>query len=98
MNYVTDSKFNRLLTDLNESRDVGRSTIVFTQFADTLEDLRERLSGAYRYQMATFYRRRRQDFFENSTAGSTSRSATSSKKFVHGASPSYWPRMPPAKD
>lgn len=54
MNYVTDSKFNRLLTDLNESRDVGRSTIVFTQFADTLEDLRERLSGAYRYQMATF--------------------------------------------
>lgn len=54
MNFVTDSKFNRLLTDLNESRDVGRSTIVFTQFADTLEDLRERLSGAYQYQMATF--------------------------------------------
>lgn len=54
MNYVTDSKFNRLLIDLNESRDVGRSTIVFTQFTDTLDDLRERLSGAYQYQMATF--------------------------------------------
>ncbi len=54
MSFVTDSKFNRLLTDLNESRDVGRSTIVFTQFADTLEDLRERLSAAYQYQMATF--------------------------------------------
>lgn len=26
----------------------------FTQFADTLEDLRERLSGALQYQMATF--------------------------------------------
>jgi hypothetical protein len=54
MNYVTDSKFARLLTDLNDSRDVGRSTIVFTQFTDTLDDLRERLSGAYQYQMATF--------------------------------------------
>ena len=54
MNYVTDSKFNRLLSDLNESRDVGRSTIVFTQFTDTLDDLRERLSAAYQYQMATF--------------------------------------------
>ncbi len=51
---VADSKFDRLLTDLNAARDVGRSTIVFTQFADTLEDLRDRLSGAYRYQMATF--------------------------------------------
>lgn len=54
MGVVTDSKFVRLLTDLNAARDVGRSTIVFTQFADTLEDLRDRLSGAYRYQMATF--------------------------------------------
>jgi len=54
MSVVTDSKFNRLLTDLNAARDVGRSTIVFTQFADTLEDLRGRLSGAYSHQMATF--------------------------------------------
>lgn len=54
MGVVRDSKFDRLLTDLNAARDVGRSTIVFTQFADTLEDLRDRLGGAYRYQMATF--------------------------------------------
>jgi hypothetical protein len=54
MSVVSDSKFDRLLTDLNAARDVGRSTIVFTQFADTLEDLRDRLSGAYHYQMATF--------------------------------------------
>lgn len=54
MGIVTDSKFARLLTDLNAARDVGMSTIVFTQFADTLEDLRDRLSAAYRGQMATF--------------------------------------------
>jgi hypothetical protein len=54
MSVVSDSKFDRLLTNLNEARDAGKSIIVFTQFVDTLEDLRNRLSGAYSNQMATF--------------------------------------------
>ncbi|KWW97715.1 hypothetical protein TH66_19615 [Carbonactinospora thermoautotrophica] len=51
---VTDSKFNRLRQDLDAARGAGHSTIVFTQFTDTLEDLRDRLVGVYRSQLATF--------------------------------------------
>ena len=51
---VTDSKFDRLRKDLDAARSAGHSTIVFTQFSDTLEDLRDRLVGAYRSQLATF--------------------------------------------
>jgi len=54
MGTVRDSKFDCLRTDLNAARDAGHSTIVFTQFADTLDDLRDRLVGAYRSQLATF--------------------------------------------
>lgn len=54
MGTVRDSKFDTLRSDLNAARDAGHSTIVFTQFADTLDDLRDRLVGAYRSQLATF--------------------------------------------
>ena len=54
MSTVTDSKFARLSRDLDEARGAGHSTIVFTQFADTLEDLRNRLVGNYRSQLACF--------------------------------------------
>jgi hypothetical protein len=51
---VTDSKFDRLRKDIDAARGAGHSTIVFTQFTDTLDDLRDKLSGAYRSQLATF--------------------------------------------
>lgn len=51
---VNDSKFDRLRRDLDAARSAGHSTIVFTQFTDTLDDLRDRLVGAYRSQLATF--------------------------------------------
>lgn len=54
MSTVRDTKFDTLRNDLNDARDAGHSTIVFTQFTDTLDDLRERLVGAYRSQLATF--------------------------------------------
>jgi hypothetical protein len=54
MNTVADSKFARLRRDLDHARGAGHSTIVFTQFTDTLDDLRDRLTGAYRSQLATF--------------------------------------------
>jgi hypothetical protein len=49
---VADSKFGR--HDLDAAPSASHSTIVFTQFADTLDDLRDRLIGAYRSQLATF--------------------------------------------
>jgi len=51
---VADSKFSQLRKDLDAARGAGHSTIVFTQFTDTLDDLRDRLVGAYRSQLATF--------------------------------------------
>ena len=54
MTRVADSKFDRLRKDVDAARGAGHSTIVFTQFTDTLDDLRDKLSGAYRSQLATF--------------------------------------------
>ena len=54
MSAVDDSKFARLRLDLDQARGAGHSTIVFTQFTDTLTDLRDRLVGAYRVELATF--------------------------------------------
>lgn len=54
MSRVTDSKFNRLRNDIDAARSVNESLIVFTQYTDTLDDLRDKLAGAYRFQMATF--------------------------------------------
>jgi superfamily II DNA or RNA helicase len=51
---VTDSKFGQLRKDIDAARGGGHSTIVFTQFTDTLDDLRDKLVGAYRSQLATF--------------------------------------------
>lgn len=51
---VPDSKFDQLCRDIDEARSAGHSTIVFTQYTDTLDDLRDRLSPAYRSQLATF--------------------------------------------
>lgn len=51
---VFDSKFAQLTRDLDDARSAGHSTIVFTQFTDTLDDLRNRLVGNYRSQLATF--------------------------------------------
>ena len=54
MTRVADSKFDRLRKDIDAARGAGHLTIVFTQFTDTLDDLRDKLSGAYRSQLATF--------------------------------------------
>ncbi len=51
---VHDSKYAQLTRDLNDARGAGHSAIVFTQFTDTLDDLRTRLVGNYRSQLATF--------------------------------------------
>jgi hypothetical protein len=51
---VHDSKYAQLTRDLDDARSAGHSTIVFTQFTDTLDDLRNRLVGNYRSQLATF--------------------------------------------
>jgi len=54
INAVNDSKLDRLRADLDAARSAGHSTIVFTQFTDTLNYLRDSLSPAYRSQLATF--------------------------------------------
>ena len=54
MTWVADSKFDQLRKDIDAARGAGHSTIVFTQFTDTLDDLRDKLIGAYRSQLATF--------------------------------------------
>jgi len=51
---IEDSKLDRLRADLDAARGSGQSTIVFTQFVDTLEDVRDRLLPAYRSHLATF--------------------------------------------
>jgi hypothetical protein len=51
---VPDSKFDRLCADLDAARGSGRAVIVFTQFTDTLDYLRDRLHASYRSHLATF--------------------------------------------
>jgi len=51
---VADSKFDTLERHLNEARGSGRTIIVFTQFTDTLDYLRDRLHPAYRSHLATY--------------------------------------------
>lgn len=51
---VHDSKFEALERQLDEARGSGHSTIVFTQFTDTLDSLRDRLHHRYRSQLGTF--------------------------------------------
>ena len=51
---VPDSKFDRLWNDLSDARGEGRAVIVFTQFTDTLEYLRDRLHPAFRSHLATY--------------------------------------------
>ncbi len=54
MGTVPDSKLDRLRADLDAARSAGHSTIVFTQFTDTLDYLRDALGYVYRSQLATF--------------------------------------------
>ena len=54
MENVPDSKFDQLRRDIDEARGARRPVIVFTQFTDTLDSLRERLHPAYRSHLATF--------------------------------------------
>jgi ERCC4-related helicase len=51
---VEDSKLDQLRHDIDEARASGQSAIVFTQFADTMEYLRDILVGSFRDQLATF--------------------------------------------
>jgi len=51
---VADSKFDVLEQHLNEARGSGRTIIVFTQFTDTLDYLRDRLHPSYRSHLATY--------------------------------------------
>lgn len=54
LEHVPDAKFDRLRHDLDAARGEGRATIVFTQYTDTLESLRDRLRPAYRSHLATY--------------------------------------------
>ncbi|MEV4483629.1 DEAD/DEAH box helicase [Micromonospora coxensis] len=51
---VQDGKFAALERHLDEARGDGHSVIVFTQFTDTLDSLRDRLHQRYRSHLATF--------------------------------------------
>ncbi len=51
---VDDSKFDQLVRDLDQVRGAGDLVLVFTQFTDTLDDLRDRLAPRYRSHLATF--------------------------------------------
>ncbi len=51
---VSDGKFRALEHHLEDARGNGHSSIVFTQFTDTLDYLRDRLHHRYRSQLATF--------------------------------------------
>lgn len=52
--HVPDRKFQALEQHLDEARGAGHSAIVFTQFTDTLDCLRDRLHHRYRSQLGTF--------------------------------------------
>lgn len=62
---VPDSKFDQLKTDLDEARGSGRVVLVFTQFTDTLEYLRNRLHPVFRSHLATFSGRGGQQWLED---------------------------------
>jgi superfamily II DNA or RNA helicase len=49
-----DSKVERLERHVDEARSTGQSLIMFTQFTDTLDYLRDRLRPAYAATLATF--------------------------------------------
>lgn len=49
-----DSKFAKLEECIAEGRPAGRRIIIFTQYTDTLDYLREKLCGAYGFYMATY--------------------------------------------
>ncbi len=51
---VSDGKFSVLEQHLEDARGNGHSSIVFTQFTDTLDYLRDRLHHRYRSHLATF--------------------------------------------
>ncbi len=51
---VPDRKFDALVQHLDTARGDGHSLIVFTQFTDTLDALRDRLHHRYRSQLAAF--------------------------------------------
>ncbi|MET8359345.1 helicase-related protein [Micromonospora sp. NPDC005171] len=51
---IPDRKFEALEQHLDQARGAGHSAIVFTQFTDTLDALRDRLHHRYRSQLATF--------------------------------------------
>ncbi len=52
--HVHDGKFTALERHLDDARGDGHSAIVFTQFTDTLDYLRDRLHHRYRSHLATF--------------------------------------------
>lgn len=51
---VPDTKYTELEKLLHEARAEGRALIVFTQFTDTLDAIRDRLVGAYGHELATY--------------------------------------------
>lgn len=51
---VPDAKFDVLTQLIGEARAEGRALVVFTQFTDTLESIRDRLVGAYGPELATY--------------------------------------------
>jgi hypothetical protein len=51
---VGDSKLERLRRDIDDARSAGHSTIVFSQFTDTVTYLRDALRPSYGSQLATF--------------------------------------------
>src|SRR5690606_18845579 len=51
---VSDSKLDQLRHDIDAARSAGHSTIVFSQFTDTVNYLRDTLQPSYGAQLATF--------------------------------------------
>jgi hypothetical protein len=51
---VHDSKYDRLLQDINTARGSGQPIIIFSAYTDTLDSLRDRLQPTYREQLATY--------------------------------------------
>ena len=54
-----DAKLDTLLRDIDHARMTGQPIIVFTQYTDTLNHLRDRLIASYGPELATLHRRRR---------------------------------------
>lgn len=94
---VQDSKFDQLVRDLNEARSSGHATIVFTQFTDTLDVLRDRLSPTYRSQLAT-YTGNGGCVFRDEQGGLRYPNKSSSRQSMRPASPSFSRPTRPARD